>query len=106
MRSKGAAPSPTLSPATDPDSRTPARYDREPPYSLDPDVVRNAKMEVLRCLRPITGKDVEKFTARAQYTEGTAHGEPMPSYRREKGLNPTSTTETYVAVKSFVENWR
>jgi glucose-6-phosphate 1-dehydrogenase len=78
----------------------------EPPYSLDPDVVRNAKMEVLRCLRPITGKDVEKFTARAQYTEGTAHGEPMPGYRREKGVNPTSTTETYVAVKCFVENWR
>ena len=42
----------------------------EPPYSLDPDVVRNAKMEVLRCLRPITAKDVEKFTVRAQYTEG------------------------------------
>lgn len=78
----------------------------EPPYSLDPDVVRNAKMEVLRCLRPITGKDVEKFTARAQYTEGTPHGETMPGYRREKGVNPTSTTETYVAVKCFVENWR
>ena len=78
----------------------------EPPYSLDPDVVRNAKMEVLRCLRPITGKDVEQFTARAQYTEGTAHGEPVPGYRREKGVNPTSTTETYVAVKCFVENWR
>ncbi|WP_181416976.1 glucose-6-phosphate dehydrogenase [Nitrospira lenta] len=78
----------------------------EPPYSLDPDVVRNAKMEVLRCLRPIIGKDVEKFTVRAQYTEGTAHGEPMPGYRREKGVDPTSTTETYVAVKCFVENWR
>ena len=37
----------------------------EPPYSLDPDVVRNAKMEVLRCLRPITGKDVETYTVRA-----------------------------------------
>ncbi|HSN03877.1 MAG TPA: glucose-6-phosphate dehydrogenase [Nitrospira sp.] len=78
----------------------------EPPYSLDPDVVRNAKMEVLRCLRPITGRDVEKFTVRAQYTEGTAHGEPVPGYRREKGVNSTSTTETYVAVKCFVENWR
>jgi len=78
----------------------------EPPYSLDPDVVRNAKMEVLRCLRPITGKDVEKFTVRAQYTEGIAHGEPVPGYRREKGVNPTSTTETFVAVKCFVENWR
>lgn len=78
----------------------------EPPYSLDPDVVRNAKMEVLRCLRPITTKDVEKFTVRAQYTEGTAHGAPIPGYRREKGVKPDSTTETYVAVKCFVENWR
>ena len=78
----------------------------EPPYSLDPDVVRNAKMEVLRCLRPITAKDVEKFTVRAQYTEGTAHGRPVPGYRREKGVTPTSVTETYVALKCFVENWR
>ncbi|KAF4516189.1 hypothetical protein B566_EDAN000428 [Ephemera danica] len=78
----------------------------EPPYSLDPDVVRNAKMEVLRCLRPINGKDVEHFTVRAQYTEGTAHGKPVPGYRREAGINPNSTTETYVAVKCFVENWR
>ncbi len=78
----------------------------EPPYSLDPDVVRNAKMEVLRCLRPITAKDVEQYTVRAQYTEGTAHGKPVPGYRREKGVRPDSTTETYVAVKCFVENWR
>ncbi len=78
----------------------------EPPYSLDPDVVRNAKMEVLRCLRPITTKDVEKCTVRAQYTEGQAHGAPVPGYRREKGVKPDSTTETYVAIKCFVENWR
>jgi glucose-6-phosphate 1-dehydrogenase len=78
----------------------------EPPYSLDPNVVRNAKMEVLRCLRPIAGKDVEQYTVRAQYAEGTAHDGPMPGYRRDKGVNPNSTTETYVAVKAFVENWR
>ncbi|MEX5215936.1 MAG: glucose-6-phosphate dehydrogenase [Nitrospiraceae bacterium] len=78
----------------------------EPPYSLDPDVVRNAKMEVLRCLRPIRGKDVESFTVRAQYAEGRGHKEQVPGYRREAGVNPGSTTETYVAVKCFVENWR
>ena len=60
----------------------------EPPYSLDPDVVRNAKMEVLRCLRPIVGKDVEQYTVRAQYAEGNAHEQPVPGYRREKGVNP------------------
>jgi glucose-6-phosphate 1-dehydrogenase len=78
----------------------------EPPYSLDPDVVRNAKMEVLRCLRPIRGKDVESFTVRAQYAEGRVHKEQVPGYRREPGVGPNSTTETYVAVKCFVENWR
>jgi len=78
----------------------------EPPYSLDPDVVRNAKMEVLRCLRPITGKDVETYTVRAQYAAGTVHNRAVPGYRRENGVKPDSTTETYVAVKCFVENWR
>jgi glucose-6-phosphate 1-dehydrogenase len=78
----------------------------EPPYSLDPDVVRNAKMEVLRCLRPITGKDVETYTVRAQYAAGVVGGKPVPGYRHENGVKPDSTTETYVAVKCFVENWR
>jgi len=78
----------------------------EPPYSLDPDVVRNAKMEVLRCLRPIVGKDLERCTVRAQYAPGTIQGRAVPGYRRETGVNPNSTTETYVAIKCFVENWR
>lgn len=78
----------------------------EPPYSLDPDVVRNAKMEVLRCLRPIAGKDVESYTVRAQYAGGTDHDQPVPGYRRENGVKPDSTTETYVALKCFLENWR
>jgi glucose-6-phosphate 1-dehydrogenase len=79
----------------------------EPPYSLDPDVVRNARIDVLRCLRPIKGQeDVAKCTVRAQYSEGMAHGNPVPGYRREAGIPPDSTTETYVALKCCVENWR
>lgn len=78
----------------------------EPPFSLDPDVVRNAKIDVLRCLRPITRAEVERFTVRAQYTHGKAHGADVPGYRREPGVNPDSTTETYVALKLFLENWR
>jgi glucose-6-phosphate 1-dehydrogenase len=78
----------------------------EPPYSLDPDVVRNAKMEVLRCLRPITGKDVETYTVRAQYAAGKVGGTLVPAYRQEPGVKPESTTETFVALKCFVENWR
>jgi glucose-6-phosphate 1-dehydrogenase len=78
----------------------------EPPHSLDPDVVRDAKIEVLHCLRPILGKDVERFTVRAQYSQGKAHGKDVPGYRREAGVSPESLIETYVAVKCFVENWR
>jgi glucose-6-phosphate 1-dehydrogenase len=78
----------------------------EPPYSLDPDVVRNARIDVLRCLRPIAGQDVERVTVRAQYSPGKAHGADVPGYRREAGINPDSTTETYVALKAFIEDWR
>jgi glucose-6-phosphate 1-dehydrogenase len=78
----------------------------EPPYSLDPDVIRNARMEVLRCLHPIRGKDVEQFTVRAQYSHGTAHDQEVPGYRREEGVKADSTIETFVALKLFIENWR
>ncbi|MEW6247173.1 MAG: glucose-6-phosphate dehydrogenase [Nitrospirota bacterium] len=78
----------------------------EPPYSLDPDVVRNARIDVLRCLRPITGKDVNQLTVRAQYSPGIVGGVEVPGYRREPGIRPDSTTETYVALKLFLDNWR
>ena len=63
-------------------------------------------MEVLRCLRPIRGKDVDAYTVRAQYATGLIGDKQVPGYRREPGVKPDSTTETYVAVKCFVENWR
>jgi glucose-6-phosphate 1-dehydrogenase len=78
----------------------------EPPYSLHPDVVRNARIDVLRCLRPIAGRDVERFTLRAQYGPGKTRGGEVPGYRREAGVKPDSTTETYVAIKLFLDNWR
>ena len=78
----------------------------EPPHSLDPDVVRNARMNVLGCLRPIVGKDVERMTVRAQYSPGKIGGVEVPAYRQEAGVHPHSTTETYAALKLFVENWR
>ena len=78
----------------------------EPPYSLEPDVVRDARMDVLRCLRPIRGKDVLKYTVRAQYSSGMVHGVEVPGYRREPDVKPDSTTETYVALKLYLENWR
>ena len=78
----------------------------EPPYSLDPNVVRNARMDVLRGLRTIRGKEVDQFTVRAQYSHGKIKDKEVPGYRREDGVRPDSTTETYVALKCFVENWR
>ncbi len=78
----------------------------EPPWSLDPDVVRDARLEVLRVLRPIAGRDVDRHVVRAQYGAGYIHGEEVPGYRREEGVRPDSTTETYVALKLFIDNWR
>ncbi|MBV8676956.1 MAG: glucose-6-phosphate dehydrogenase [Planctomycetaceae bacterium] len=78
----------------------------EPPWSMNADVVRDHKIEVLRCLRPLTGKDVETHVVRAQYGPGYHHGVAVPGYRREEGVKPDSTTETYVALKVFVDNWR
>ncbi len=78
----------------------------EPPYSLDSEVVRNARMEVLRCLHPIRGKDADTLTVRAQYAHGAINGQEVPGYRREDGVRPDSTTETYVALKCYIENWR
>jgi glucose-6-phosphate 1-dehydrogenase len=78
----------------------------EPPYSLEPNVVRDVRRDVLRCLRPIAGKDVLKYTVRAQYSSGVVQGTEVPGYRREPDVKPDSTVETYVALKLFVENWR
>ena len=78
----------------------------EPPWSMTADIVRDQKLAVLKCLRPITGADVDGHVVRAQYTEGMRHGEPVRGYRREDRVSPDSTTETYVALKVFVDNWR
>jgi glucose-6-phosphate 1-dehydrogenase len=87
----------------------------EPPWSLEAEVVRDAKMGVLNCLRPLTVADVERDVVRAQYIAGEIHGEQVPGYRREvgdyfekvkKSIPPDSTTESYVAMKVFVDNWR
>ncbi|MGC1955520.1 MAG: glucose-6-phosphate dehydrogenase [Gammaproteobacteria bacterium] len=78
----------------------------EPPWAITADVIRDHKLEVLNCLRPITGADVADCAVRAQYGPGNVHGAAVPGYRREKGVAPDSTTETYVALKLLVDNWR
>jgi glucose-6-phosphate 1-dehydrogenase len=78
----------------------------EPPHSLDPDVVRDEKLEVLQSLRPIRGKDVDVNVVRGQYARGYELGAAVPGYHEEKGVAPDSRTETFVALQMFIDNWR
>jgi glucose-6-phosphate 1-dehydrogenase len=78
----------------------------EPPRSLDGDVVRDEKLEVLRSLRPIDGEAVDSQVVRAQYTAGFVLGEPVPGYREEKGVDPRSRSEAFVGLQVAIDNWR
>ena len=78
----------------------------EPPWTLSSEVVRDHKMEVLNCLRPIGPAEVSQRVVRAQYGAGQAGDTEVPGYRREDRVAPDSTTETYVAIKAHVDNWR
>jgi glucose-6-phosphate 1-dehydrogenase len=78
----------------------------EPPRSLDPDVVRDEKLEVIQSLRPLASAAVDSCVIRGQYTAGFELGAPVPGYRQEESVAPDSTTETYVALQLFVDNWR
>jgi glucose-6-phosphate 1-dehydrogenase len=77
----------------------------EPPTSLHHEAVRDEKLKVLRALKPITAADVRTNTVRGQYTAGAINGETVPSYLEELGAE-TSFTETFVALKLEIENWR
>lgn len=76
----------------------------EPPTNFDPTAVRDEKVKVLRSLRPITAGDAEALTVTGQYTRGAVNGEPVAGYAEEIGHE--SSTETFVALKAHVDNWR
>jgi glucose-6-phosphate 1-dehydrogenase len=78
----------------------------EPPATLAADDLHAEKDKVLRSIRPIMAEDVDLHALRAQYDAGNVDGKPVPAYRDENGVPPGSTTETYVAMKLFVDNWR
>ena len=78
----------------------------EPPFSMSADVVRDQKMGVLNCLRPILADAIDEHVVRAQYGPGKHHGNEVPGYRREDRVKSDSTTETYVAIKAWIDNWR
>ncbi|MEM9738560.1 MAG: glucose-6-phosphate dehydrogenase [Pseudomonadota bacterium] len=78
----------------------------EPPGSLDGDDIRTEKIKVLKALKSITPADAEKATVRGQYAAGIVKGEAARSYIDELGEGSSSDTETYVAVKADIANWR
>ncbi len=78
----------------------------EPPVSLEASAVRQAKLDVLRALRPLRTAEARKLTVRARYAAGAIDGKALPGYLAEEGVAPDSRTETFVALKAFVDNWR
>jgi glucose-6-phosphate 1-dehydrogenase len=78
----------------------------EAPAMFDATAVRNEKIKVLQSIRPFTSDTVFKWVVRGQYGPGTVNGKAAPGYRQEKGVKPDSATETFVALKLLVDNWR
>ncbi|HZO94291.1 MAG TPA: glucose-6-phosphate dehydrogenase [Candidatus Baltobacteraceae bacterium] len=78
----------------------------EPPVSSDADSIRDEKFKVLRAIRPIEPGRVILDSARGQYDAGSINGKPVPAYREEPDVRPDSNTETYAAVKLWIDNWR
>jgi glucose-6-phosphate 1-dehydrogenase len=78
----------------------------EPPSSISGESVRNEKVKVLEAIRPMDPEEVIANTVRGQYGAGMIDGKPVPGYRTEKDVNPKSMTETFVAMKLKIENWR
>ena len=78
----------------------------EPPVSLAADAVSDAKVNVLRSLRPISPGGARKLVVRGQYAAGEMEGKRVPGYLQEEGIRETSRTETFVALKAQVDNWR
>jgi glucose-6-phosphate 1-dehydrogenase len=78
----------------------------EPPVSMAAEHLRDEKVKVLKAIRPIPQNAVHAHAFRAQYTSGVIDGKPVPGYLEERGVSADSTTETYAALKVFVDNWR
>ena len=78
----------------------------EPPPALEADALRDEKVNVLRSIRPISKRSVHAHAFRAQYAAGAMDGAIVPGYQNEPGVESNSITETYVAAKFYIDNWR
>jgi glucose-6-phosphate 1-dehydrogenase len=78
----------------------------EPPSSLNSRSIRNETLKVFQSLRPIKPEEVNSMAIRGQYVSSKVRGEDVKGYREEEGVDPNSKTETYAAIKFFIDNWR
>jgi glucose-6-phosphate 1-dehydrogenase len=78
----------------------------EPPVTFSADDVRDEKVKVLHAIRPPSAEEVAEMSVRGQYTEGVSGGEQVVGYLDEQGVPKDSRTETYVALRLIVDNWR
>jgi glucose-6-phosphate 1-dehydrogenase len=78
----------------------------EPPVNLESDSIRNEKLKVLKALRPITLDNVDEKTVRGQYTAGFLKGGAVPGYNEEDDAHAARQTETFVAIRVDIDNWR
>jgi glucose-6-phosphate 1-dehydrogenase len=78
----------------------------EPPVTFDAESVREEKVKALKAVRPIPEDGVDLYAVRGQYERGWIFGEEVKGYREEEDVAPNSSTETYVALKLFIDNWR
>lgn len=78
----------------------------EPPFAFEPEAVRDQKVNVLRAIRPIDPAHVNDWVVRAQYGPGVSDGKEIGGYLHEKGVPANSTTDSYVALKLDIDNWR
>ena len=78
----------------------------EPPISMSADEVRDEKLKLLRSIEPVPAERVGEACVRGQYTAGSIDGVAVPAYRQEKDVPPGSLTETYVAARFTIDNWR
>ena len=78
----------------------------DPPVALDGNAVRDEKVKVLRAIRPYNEDEVDKSVVRGQYVAGSVGGKPTLGYREEKGVASDTITETFLALKLFIDNWR
>src|SRR5208283_3643511 len=78
----------------------------EPPISFEANAVRDEQAKILHAIQPYSNEDVLSKTVRGQYGEGIMDGERVPAYRSEEGVPPDSRTETFVAMRLLIDNWR